>query len=149
MAEQEQVGLVAALYGTLVDAEGALDALLAAGVPYEHMHLDAHDSTNPLPASVSVELPERFWSLAVKPAEGDTAQLEEQLGEHRPLAVGTMRAPNIERSDPERGNTAWGHFVFDSPASTNQQPEAAGTGSGTTGIISSGAFTDEAHVSKQ
>ena len=73
MAEQEQVGLVAALYGTLADAEAALDALLAAGVPYEQMHLDAHDSTNPLPASVSVALPERFWSLAVKPAERDAA----------------------------------------------------------------------------
>jgi hypothetical protein len=148
MAEETSSPLVAAIYGSLADVEAALNALLAAGVPYETTHMGEHVGADPLRGAVSATLPERFWSLAVKPGERDPEQLKEKLAEHAALSVGSMRSPELERSDPERGAVAWGHFVFDSPASTNQQPEASGT-SGTTGIVSSGAFADGAHVQRE
>lgn len=147
MAEEHRVGMVAALYSRLPDAEGALNALLADGVAYERLHLGAHDGDDPLRTSVP-SLPERFWSIAVRPGEDDRRKLEERLGAYRPLSVGRLHASSIERTDSERGAVAWGHFVFESRASTNAQPEASGT-SGTTGVVSSGAFADGAHVQRE
>lgn len=146
MAEEHP--LVAAIYTSLADVEGALNALLADGIPYEHTHLGEHVGDDPIRAAVSASLPERFWSLAVKPAERDPQLLTEQLTAHGALSVGRLRAPELARSDPERGAVAWGHFVFESPASTNQQPEASGA-NGTTGIVSSGAFAEGAHVQQE
>lgn len=146
MAEEHP--LVAAIYTSLAEVEGALNALLADGVPYEHTHMGEHTGDDPIRAAVSAALPERFWSLAVKPTERDPQQIKERLAAHGALSVGSLRAPELERSDPERGAVAWGHFVFESPAATTQQPEASGT-SGTTGVVSSGAFADGANVQRE
>jgi hypothetical protein len=148
MAEEQHIPLVAAIYGSLADVEGALNALLADGVPYERTHMGEHAGDDPLRASVSAALPERFWSLAIRPGDDEPQRLKEKLAGYGALSVGTLRSTELERSEAERGSLAWGHFVFESPASTNQQPEASGT-SGTTGIASSGAFASGAHVQKE
>jgi len=148
MTEKQRQGVITALYGALADAEGALNALLDGGVPYEQIHMGSHGPADPLRREVPHDLPEQFWSIAVRPEGLDADQLAAHLRDHRPLALEWLRAPDLERSDPERGAMAWGHFVFDSPDSTNQQPESSGT-SGTTGVISSGAFSDGAHIQRE
>ncbi|MEN9936354.1 MAG: hypothetical protein RLZZ387_2933 [Chloroflexota bacterium] len=148
MAEEHDTGMVAALYACLADAEAALNALLADGVAYEQTHMGAHEGPDPLRASVSANLPERFWSLAVRPADREPEWFEERLAAHHPLSVGRLRSPELERSDSERGAVAWGHFVFESPESTQHNPESTGT-SGTTGVVNTGAFAEGANAQRE
>jgi hypothetical protein len=143
---------IVALYATLTDAENTLHALEVAGVPYPATRLAAHTPTDLDRADIAertalagISLPAQFWSVAVAldtPAGDKAAEL---LRRHAPLAVGTLPAPDHGRGDPGRGALAWGHYVFETNAATDAVGEYAGT-TGTTGVISSGAFADGAKV---
>ncbi|HEX5689399.1 MAG TPA: hypothetical protein VFX76_05325, partial [Roseiflexaceae bacterium] len=90
-------------------------------------------------ALAGINLPDQCWSLAVAldPKWGDKAV--ELLRQHAPLAIGTLPATDRGRSDADRGALAWRHYVFETPSATDAIGEYAGT-TGTTGVISSGAF---------
>jgi hypothetical protein len=143
---------IVALYTTLADAENTLHALEAAGVPYPATRLAAHTPADLDRADIAertalagVTLPEHFWSVGVAldaPAGDKAADL---LRQHAPLALGTLPAPDHGRGDPDRGALAWRHYVFESAAATDAIGEYAGT-TGTTGVISSGAFASGAKV---
>ncbi|MDQ2998632.1 MAG: hypothetical protein M3R61_16470 [Chloroflexota bacterium] len=143
---------IVALYTTLADAEATLHELEAAGIPYPAIRLAAHTPADIERADLAertalagIRLPEQFWSLgvALDAQAGDKAT--ELLRRHAPLAVGTLPAPDHGRGDPDRGALAWRHYVFETAAATDWAGESAGT-TGTTGVISSGAFADGAKV---
>ena len=141
-----------ALYARLADAENTLQALEAAGVPYPATRLAAHTPADLERAEVAertglagISLPEQFWSVAVALDAPSGDQAAELLRRHAPLAVGTLPAPDHGRGDPDRGALAWSHYVFETNAATDAIGEYAGT-TGTTGVISSGAFADGAKV---
>lgn len=145
---------ILALYGTLADAESALAALEAAGVPYPAMRLAAHTPADLDRAEIAertalagISLPEQFWSLAVAQDAPKGGQAGELLRQHTPIAVGTLPAPNHGRGDPDSGALAWSHYVFETDAATDWAGESAGT-TGTTGVINSGAFADGANVER-
>jgi len=143
---------IVALYATLADAENTLHALEAAGVPYPATRLAARTPADLDRADIAertalagITVPEHFWSVAVAldTQAGDRAA--EMLHRYTPLAVGTLPAPDHGRGDPDRGALAWGHYVFETDAATDAIGEYAGT-TGTTGVISSGAFASGAKV---
>jgi len=143
---------IVALYTTLTDAEATLHELEAAGIPYPATRLAAHTPADIAHAELAertalagISLPEQFWSLgvALDAQAGDKAA--ELLRRHAPLAVGTLPAPDHGRGDPDRGALAWRHYVFETTAATDWAGESAGT-TGTTGVISSGAFASGALV---
>jgi len=143
---------IVALYATLADAEATLQELEAAGIPYPATRLAAHTPADLEHAELAertalagISLPEQFWSLgvALDAQAGDKAA--ELLRRHAPLAVGTLPAPDHGRGDPDRGALAWRHYVFETTAATDWAGESAGT-TGTTGVISSGAFASGAKV---
>ena len=143
---------IVALYASLADAEKTLQVLEAAGVPYPATRLNAHtpadlDRADSAERTVlaGITLPEQFWSVAVAQDAPAGDQAVELLRRHAPLAVGTLPAPDHGRGDPDRGALAWGHYVFETNAVTDAIGEYAGT-TGTTGVISSGAFADGAKV---
>jgi hypothetical protein len=143
---------IVALYTSLADAENTLRDLEAAGVPYPAIRLAPHTPDDLDRADIAertalagISLPEHFWSLAVAldAQAGDKAA--ELLRRHAPLAVGTLPAPDHGRDDTDRGALAWRHYVFETDAATDWAGESAGT-TGTTGVISSGAFASGAKV---
>lgn len=140
MAGQQSAEVIIALYGTLADAEAALQALQASGIDYAHIRLQAHAG-----AAYAVALPlgdtrpEQVWTLTL-PAEVVSAQAEELLQQHNALDLGRAPAPAAGRDEVDQGAIAWRHYRFDA-AGSDQIGEAAGT-TGTTGVISSGAFAD-------
>ena len=143
---------IVALYASLADAEKTLQVLEAAGVPYPATRLNAHTPADLDRADIAeravlagITLPEQFWSVAVAQDAPAGDQAVELLRRHAPLAVGTLPAPDHGRGDPDRGALAWGHYVFETNAATDAIGEYAGT-TGTTGVISSGAFADGAKV---
>ena len=143
---------IVALYASLADAEKTLQVLEAAGVPYPATRLNAHTPADLDRADIAeravlagITLPEQFWSVAVALDAPAGDQAVELLRRHAPLAVGTLPAPDHGRGDPDRGALAWGHYVFETNAVTDAIGEYAGT-TGTTGVISSGAFADGAKV---
>jgi hypothetical protein len=145
---------IVALFATLVDAEGALHALEAAGVPYPATRLAAHTSADLERADIAertalagISVPEQFWSVAVALDAPKADQAAELLRRHAPLAVGTLPAPDHGRGEPDNGALAWSHYVFETSAATDAVGEYAGT-TGTTGVISSGAFADGAKVER-
>jgi hypothetical protein len=143
---------IVALYASLADAEKTLQLLEAAGVPYPATRLTAHTPADLDRADIAertvlagITLPEQFWSVAVALDAPAGDQAVELLRRHAPLAVSTLPAPDHGRGDPDRGALAWGHYVFETNAATDAIGEYAGT-TGTTGVISSGAFADGAKV---
>jgi hypothetical protein len=143
---------IIAFYSTLADAELTLSELEAAGVAYPAIRLAAHTSADLDSADIvertalaGISLPDQCWSLAVAldPKWADKAP--ELLRQHAPLAVATLPAPDHGRSDTDRGALAWRHYVFETSAATDAIGESAGT-TGTTGVISSGAFATGAKV---
>ncbi|HJZ49332.1 MAG TPA: hypothetical protein VKE41_19280 [Roseiflexaceae bacterium] len=141
-----------ALYAALTDAEKTLNQLEAAGVPYPDIRLAAHTPADIEHADISeraalagISLPDHFWSLAVALEPQWAAKATELLHQHNPLAVGILPAPDRGRGDPDRGALAWRHYVFETSAATDAIGEYAGT-TGTTGVISSGAFANGAKV---
>jgi hypothetical protein len=143
---------VVALYTTLADAEAALSELERSGVPYPDIRLAAHAPGDPDLMAVmeraapdGITTPDYSWSLAValEPKWADKAV--EVLRKHQPIAIGTTPAPNHGRGDSDSGAIAWRHYVFKSSAATDAAGESAGT-TGTTGVISSGAFANDAKV---
>ena len=143
---------IVALYASLADAEKTLQVLEAAGVPYPATRLNAHTPADLDRADIAeravlagITLPEQFWSVAVALDAPAGDQAAELLRRHAPLAVGMLPAPDHGRGDPDRGALAWGHYVFETNAATDAIGEYAGT-TGTTGVISSGAFADGAKV---
>jgi len=143
---------IVALYTRLADAEATLYELEAAGIPYPAIRLAAHTPADIAHADLAertalagIRLPEQFWSMgvALDAHAGDKAA--EVLRRHAPLAVGTLPAPDHGRGDPDRGALAWRHYVFETTAATDWAGESAGT-TGTTGVISSGAFASGALV---
>jgi hypothetical protein len=145
---------ILALYATLADAESALAALEAAGVPYPAMRLAAHTPADLDRAAIAertalagISLPDQFWSLAVTHDAPKGDQAAELLRQHTPIAVGTLPAPNHGRGDPDSGALAWSHYVFETDTASDWAGESAGT-TGTTGMINSGAFADGAKVER-
>jgi hypothetical protein len=143
---------IVALYATLADAEMTLHELEAAGVPYPATRLAAHTPADLDRADIvertalaGISAPEHFWSVAVAldAQAGDKAA--DLLRRHAPLAVGTLPAPDHGRGDTDRGALAWRHYVFETDAATDAIGEYAGT-TGTTGVISSGAYASGAKV---
>ena len=143
---------IVALYTTLADAATTLRELEAAGVPYPAMRLGAHTPGDLERAELAertalagIAAPDYFWTLAValEPRWADKAI--EMLRQHAPLAVGMLPTPDHGRGDTDRGALAWRHYVFETPLATDAIGEGAGT-TGTTGVISSGAFTTGAKV---
>ncbi len=140
---------IVALYATLADAEMTLHELEAAGVPYPATRLAAHTPADldivERTALAGISAPEHFWSVAVAldAQAGDKAA--DLLRRHAPLAVGTLPAPDHGRGDTDRGALAWRHYVFETDAATDAIGEYAGT-TGTTGVISSGAYASGAKV---
>ena len=143
---------IVALYATIADAETTLRDLEAAGVPYPAIRLGAYTPGDldraelaERTALAGVSLPDHFWTLAValEPPWADKAV--ELLRQRAPLAVGTLPAPDRGRGDTDRGALAWRHYVFETPAATDAVGDFAGT-TGTTGVISSGAFATGAKV---
>jgi len=143
---------IMAFYSTLADAERTLTELEAAGVPYPAIRLAAHTPADLDRADIGertalagITLPDHFWSLAVAPEPQWVNQAVELLHQHAPLATRTLPAPDHGRGDPDRGALAWRHYVFETQAATDAIGEFAGT-TGTTGVISSGAFATGAKV---
>jgi hypothetical protein len=143
---------IVALYATLADAEHTLRDLEAAGVPYPATRLGTHTPADLDRADIAertalagITLPEHFWSVAVALDAQAADQAAELLRRHTPLAMGTLPAPDHGRGDPDRGALAWRHYVFETDAATDWAGESAGT-TGTTGVISSGAFASGAKV---
>jgi hypothetical protein len=143
---------IVALYSGLAEAEQTLQALEAAGVPYPATRLAAHTPEDLDRADIAertalagITLPERFWSVGVALDAQAADKAAELLRQHAPLAVGTLPALDRGRGDPDRGALAWRHYVFESNAATDWAGESAGT-TGTTGVISSGAFASGAKV---
>jgi hypothetical protein len=143
---------IVALYATLADAESTLNALEAAGVPYPATRLAAHTPADIERADIAertvltgISLPEHFWSVAVALDTPKGDQAAELLRRNTPLAVGTLPAPDHGRGDVDRGALAWRHYIFETNAATDAVGEYAGT-TGTTGVISSGAFATGANV---
>ena len=143
---------ILALFATLADAEATLHDLEAAGVAYPAIRLGAHTPADLARAELAertalagVSLPDHFWTLAValEPPWADKAV--ELLRQRAPLAIGALPAPDHGRGDTDRGALAWRHYVFETPAATDWAGESAGT-TGTTGVISSGAFATGAKV---
>jgi hypothetical protein len=151
--EAEQIPeTIVALYATLADAEATLHDLEAAGVPYPAIRLGTHTPGDldraelaERTALAGISLPDHYWTLAValEPPWADKAV--ELLRQRAPLAVGTLLAPDHGRGDTDRGALAWRHYVFETSAATDAIGEFAGT-TGTTGVISSGAFAKGARV---
>jgi len=143
---------IVALYAALADAEATLQELEAAGIPYPATRLAAHTPADLEHAELAertalagISLPEQFWSLGVALDAQASDKAAELLRRHAPLAVGTLPAPDHGRGDPDRGALAWSHYVFETTAATDAIGEYAGT-TGTTGVISSGAFASGAKV---
>lgn len=142
MTEQAPETLVA-LYGSLANATAALDDLEAAGVPYVNIHMAAH-TADELRDTVgrTVALPEQAWSIAVLVGEPLRTKAIAVLRSHDPFTLGSQPADHGGRGEVERGMAAWGHYVFEAVAATDQVGDAAGT-AGTTGVISSGIFANK------
>jgi hypothetical protein len=143
---------IVAFYSTLADAESTLAELEAAGVAYPAIRLAAHAPADLDQADIvertalaGIRLPEHSWSLAVALDPRWAGKAAELLRQHAPLAVATLPAPDRGRGDTDRGALAWRHYVFETSAATDAIGEYAGT-TGTTGVISSGAFASGAKV---
>lgn len=148
MQQEHSRRTIVALYRRLEDAEAALNAIQDAGVPYHETFLGVHTDSDAERPIVAEPLPDHFWSLAVGGEEARHAELSEILQLHKAFRIGYIEKPIELRAESARGAIAWGHLVFDSPASSDQVGDAAGS-SGTTGIINSGAFADSAHVQRE
>lgn len=144
MTQQEPQTLVA-LFGTLADATAALHALQDAGVPYANISMDTHTSSELHGSLGAATLPDQVWSLAVLIGEPLHTKALDVLREQHAFALGQQTPPLDGRDEIDRGRTAWGHYVFEPVDSSHWVGDAAGT-AGTTGIISSGAFADNAHA---
>jgi hypothetical protein len=143
---------IVAFYVTLADAELTLNELEAAGVPYPAIRMSANTSADLDQAEIDdraalagLRLPDRFWSLAVALEPPWDDQVADLLRRRTPLATGTLAAPDRGRGDTDRGALAWRHYVFETNVATDAVGEFAGT-TGTTGVISSGAFASGAKV---
>ncbi len=133
-----------AMYTTLAAAEAALHDLQDAKIPYPNIRMRAHPAGDPdRPQLAGADAANPFWSLNVLLDEQEPSPAEEVLRKHSPLTIGWLPAPDAGRSETDQGAIAWRHYVFYSPAATDEIGDAAGT-TGTTGISSSGAFTDGA-----
>jgi len=139
-----------ALFAKLADAEAALHALQAVGVPYPALRLGAHTAAELeqlTPAEreqlARIDVPAQFWSIAVTLEPQWHDQALAVLREHRPFALGNLPTLDNRRDDTERGAIAWRHYVFETSAATDAVGEHAGE-TGTTGIISSGVFAEGA-----
>jgi hypothetical protein len=139
-----------ALFAALADAEAALHALQAAGVPYPAFQLGAHtqaelERLTPEERGqlAGTNAPAQFWSIAItmEPQWRDKALAA--LRERQPFALGSLPTLDNRRDDTERGAIAWRHYVFETSAATDAIGEHAGE-TGTTGIISSGVFAEGA-----
>ena len=132
--------VIVALYDTLADVQAAMDELEGAGVPYPDIRMGTHTADDrALPDLGAAALPERFWSLSVVIDQRGHYHAEDILRRHRPIAVGRMPATHKGRSDTDLGAIAWRHYVFETPAATDQVGDSAGT-TGNTGVISSGVY---------
>ena len=144
---------IVALYTTLADAEHTLHDLEDAGVPYPATRLGTHTPADVDCADIAertalagITLPEHFWSVASgagcagkRPCCRVAAPARAVGGEY------AARAGSTGRGDPDRGALAWRHYVFETERSDRLGRRDAGT-TGTTGVISSGAFADGAKV---
>lgn len=140
--------MIVALYGTLRDTQSAMYALESAGVPYPTIRINNHSINDPdRPRLEAMTLPEPFWSLSVTLKASDPGQVTQVLKQHRPLAIGRMPAPQAGRDEVDQGAIAWRHYVFELPEVTPSLPESIGS-SGTTGIISTGAFAEGAKAER-
>ena len=141
MEAQRTPERVVAIYGTLTATEGAFHALQDMGIPASNIQMEVHTAAEQVSLPQTVSIPDTYWSLVV--SSGDTIdQAIEVLQQHQPLAVGRRKvATGVD--DVDQGSIAWGHYVFETSAATDQATDAAGT-AGTTGIISSGVFSQDA-----
>lgn len=141
---------IVALFGTLADATAALHALQDNGVPYANISMTSH-SSDEVAASLGRPIEDddgQVWALSVLVGEPLYTKTLEVLRTQQALALGQQTAALSGRDEVERGRTAWGHYVFEPVAATNQVGEAAGT-AGTTGIISTGAFAAKANAEEK
>lgn len=142
MTHEHAPDVIIALYDQLAHAEAALNDLLAAGLDYAVIQMETHDASDYAgalkgapPASGTI------WSLTIPADAGATEAAQAAINNHDPLAVGRAQAPDKGRDEVTQGAIAWQHYRFDAPPGTDQIADAAGT-TGTTGVISSGAFAD-------
>ena len=143
MEQEYAADMIVALYTALGDAQAAMEELQAANIPYPDIRLAAHTADDPdRPSFEGTTTPERFWSLSVlldEQGPEQVAAVEDVLRSHQPFAVGRLPAPQRGRKAADRGAIAWRHYVFETPAATDQVADSAGT-TGNTGVISSGVF---------
>lgn len=129
-----------------------MDAAQAAGAPYPALRLSAlaAEELEQLVAAASpnvaqLRMPAQGWSIVATLEPKWRAEALAALRQHSPLLVGRWNAPDNRRDDTERGAIAWRHYVFETSAATDIAGDGAGT-NGTTGVINSGVFADDAHA---
>lgn len=137
-----------ALFAALADAEAALHALQEAGAPYPairmHSYAAAELAGTPVEQrAAQAQISENFWALTVTLDAAWRDKALAALAAHRPFAVGSLPTGDNRANDTERGAIAWRHYVFETGAATDAVGDGAGT-TGTTGVISSGVFADNA-----
>jgi hypothetical protein len=147
MTERQPVPkAVVAVYNALAAAEAALHELQDAKIPYPNIRMQAHAADDPeFQRLAGADAAPPFWSLNVILDEQESGQVEELLRKHDPITVGWLPDSAVGRSEPDQGAIAWRHYVFHSPAATDETGDSAGT-TGMTGIISSGVFATGAHA---
>lgn len=144
MEADHNAGQVLAFFAGLASAEAMLHALQAAGTPYPAIQLAAH-SANEL-GSVALQAPSthgQLWSLAVLLEPAWRAQALATLHAGQPFAITYPDSISVLTDETERGALAWRHYVFESGAASDVASEA-GDGAGTTGVVNSGAFAEDA-----
>jgi hypothetical protein len=141
-----------ALFGSLADAQAAMDAAQAAGAPYPALRLGAlaADELEQLVSGAAgnraqLRMPAQGWSIVATLEPKWREQALAALRDHQPLLLGRWEAPDNRRDDTERGAIAWRHYVFETSAATDMVGDGAGT-TGMTGVINSGVFADGAHA---
>lgn len=144
MTEQAPQTLVA-LFDSLEDTTAALFALQDAGVPYANITMAAHSGADVQASLNDTTVPENVWSLAVFVGEPLHATALRVLNQQPAFRIGQQAPSNDGRDEVDRGRIAWGHYVFAPAGATDQVGDAAGT-TGTTGIINSGVFGNDAHA---
>lgn len=134
-----------ALFGTLAGAEAALHALQDAGTPYPAIRMASYAAADLAGTQLAgrAGAAEQFWALTVTLDDAWRDKALAALRASEPFAIGQLPTGDNRANDTERGAIAWRHYVFETGAATDAVGDFAGT-TGTTGVISSGVFSDGA-----